>query len=162
MGDRFEDGRNSGELVIEATFAALDPNYETRVRSSFGRQGAMRLLGATIDALAPGHCRVGIDFREDLAQQHGYFHAGVTSAVADSAGGYAALTLFPATAEVLTVEFKINLIAPAHGERLVADAHVVRSGRTLTICTVDIACLRGEDLVPCALMQQTLIRIEDR
>jgi uncharacterized protein (TIGR00369 family) len=148
--------------MMEAIFAAADPDYESRVRESFGRQGAMMLMGATLEALAPGHCRIALDFREDLSQQHGYFHAGITSTIADSAGGYAALTLFPASAEVLTVEFKINLIAPAHGERLVADGHVVRSGRTLTICTVDVSCQRGVDLIPCAIMQQTLIRIDGR
>ncbi len=148
--------------MIEATFAAPDPNYDERCRSSFARQGAMTLLGATIEALAPGHCVIELPFRTDLAQQHGYFHAGITSAVADSAGGYAALTLFPATAEVLTVEFKINLIAPAQGERLIADARVVRSGRTLTICTVDVSCARGGEFIPCAIMQQTLIRIDGK
>jgi uncharacterized protein (TIGR00369 family) len=158
MEDRVEDGG----VMIEATFATPDPNYAERCRTSFARQGAMTLLGATIEALAPGHCVIELPFRTDLAQQHGYFHAGITSAIADSAGGYAGLTLFPANAEVLTVEFKINLIAPAHGERLVADAHVVRSGRTLTICTVDVSCARGGELVPCAIMQQTLIRIDGK
>jgi uncharacterized protein (TIGR00369 family) len=148
--------------MIEATFSAPDPNYDERCRASFARQGAMTLLGATIEALAPGHCVIELPFRTDLAQQHGYFHAGITSAVADSAGGYAALTLFPATAEVLTVEFKINLIAPAQGERLIADARVVRSGRTLTICTVDVSCARGGEFIPCAIMQQTLIRIDGK
>lgn len=93
-------------------------------------------------------------------QQHGYFHAGITSAVADCAGGYAALTLFPAGADVLTVEFKINLFAPAHGELLVAEANVVRRGRTLTICTVDVCVERDGARIPCALMQQTLMRME--
>jgi uncharacterized protein (TIGR00369 family) len=158
MEARVEDGR----VMIEATFSAPDPNYDERCRASFARQGAMTLLGATIEALAPGHCVIEVPFRSDLAQQHGYFHAGITSAVADSAGGYAGLTLFPATAEVLTVEFKINLIAPAQGERLVADAHVVRCGRTLTICTVDVSCARGGELIPCAIMQQTLIRIDGK
>jgi uncharacterized protein (TIGR00369 family) len=148
--------------MIEATFSAPDPNYDERCRASFARQGAMTLLGATIESLAPGHCVIELPFRTDLAQQHGYFHAGITSAVADSAGGYAALTLFPATAEVLTVEFKINLIAPAQGERLIADARVVRSGRTLTICTVDVSCARGGEFIPCAIMQQTLIRIDGK
>ena len=148
--------------MIEPAFAAIDPDFETRVRTSFGRQGAMMLLGATIETLEAGHCSIELPFRDELAQQHGYFHAGITSAVADSAGGYAALTLFPAAAEVLTVEFKINLIAPAHGDRLVADGHVVRSGRTLTICTVDVSVVRDGDLIPCALMQQTLIRIDPK
>jgi uncharacterized protein (TIGR00369 family) len=148
--------------VIESRFAALDPAYDSRVRTSFARQGAMTLLGATIEALEPGHCTIELPYRHDLAQQNGYFHAGITSAIADSAGGYAALTLFPADAEVLTVEFKINLIAPAHGERLVAEAHVVRSGRTLTICAVDVTCVRDGGNIPCALMQQTLIRIDPK
>ena len=147
--------------MIEST-TVLDPAHEARVRASFGSQGAMTLLGASIEALAPGHCAIELPFRRELAQQHGYFHAGITSAVADSAGGYAALTLFPADAEVLTVEFKINLMAPAHGERLVAEAHVVRSGRTLTVCTVDVSCVRDGALIPCAIMQQTLIRIDQK
>jgi uncharacterized protein (TIGR00369 family) len=146
--------------MSDATFAAADPGYAARVRASFASQGAMRLLGATIAALAPGRCRIELPFRDEVSQQHGYFHAGVTSTIADSAGGYAALTLFPAGAEVLTVEFKINLIAPANGERLVAEGRVVRSGRTLTVCTVEVACLRAGALVPCALLQQTVIRID--
>jgi uncharacterized protein (TIGR00369 family) len=162
MEDRDDDSGTAGGRVIEPTFEALDPNFEERVRASFARQGAMTLVGATIEEIAPGHCRVEVDYRDELSQQHGYFHAGMTSAIADSAGGYAALTLFPASADVLTVEFKINLIAPAHGDRLVADAYVVRSGRTLTVCTVDVSCARGGDLIPCALMQQTLIRIDGK
>ncbi|MBD5633973.1 MAG: PaaI family thioesterase, partial [Candidatus Eremiobacteraeota bacterium] len=146
MGHNLEVGGTPGAGVIETTFTVLDADYEARARESYGRQGAMALLGATIEALAPGQCRIELDFRPELSQQHGYFHAGITSAIADSAGGYAALTLFPPTAEVLTVEFKINLIAPAHGERLIADAQVVRTGRTLTVCTVDVSCLRGDVL----------------
>jgi len=137
-----------------------DPAWETRIRSSFSRQGAMRHIGATLGDLAPGSCTVAAPFGEALAQQHGYFHAGITSAVADCAGGYAALTLFPAGADVLTVEFKINLFAPAHGELLVAEANVVRRGRTLTICTVDVCVERDGARIPCALMQQTLMRME--
>ncbi len=146
--------------MMPAAFAPRDTGWEERVRGSFDRQGAMRLFGATILELDPGRCVISLPFRAELAQQHGYFHAGITSAIADSAGGYAALTLFPSGAEVLTVEFKINLIAPAHGETLVADAHVVRSGRTLTVCAVDILVEREGTRIPCALMQQTLIRID--
>ena len=146
--------------MMSGVFAPRDAGWEERVRGSFERQGAMRLFGAAITELDPGHCAIALPFRADLAQQHGYFHAGISSAIADSAGGYAALTLFPSGTEVLTVEFKINLIAPAHGETLVADAHVVRSGRTLTVCTVDILVEREGARVPCGLMQQTLIRID--
>ena len=146
--------------MIEPLYSPPDVHWEARVRESFAKQGAMRHIGASIAEIAPGSCTIVAPFRDELAQQHGYFHAGITSAIADSAGGYATLTLFPATAEVLTVEFKINLIAPAVGELLVAEATVVRSGRTLTICTVDICVEREGSRIPCGLMQQTLIRID--
>ncbi|MBD5656615.1 MAG: PaaI family thioesterase [Candidatus Eremiobacteraeota bacterium] len=147
---------------MQTMLSAIDPAWEERVRTSFAKQGAMQLLRAHISELWPGRCTIELPFRADLAQQHGYFHAGVTSAVADSAGGYAALSLFPPQSEVLTVEFKINLIAPANGDRLVADANVVRTGRTLTITTVDVSVERDGARIPCALMQQTLIRIEPK
>jgi len=145
---------------MERTYSPRDREWQTRVRNSFAQQGAMRLLGASIAELAPGRCTIVLPFREELAQQHGYFHAGITSAIADSAGGYAGLTLFPANAEVLTVEFKINLIAPALDGLLRAEANVVRSGRTLTICSVEVSVDREGARIPCALMQQTLIRID--
>ena len=148
--------------MMETLYSPPDPQWDQRVRANFARQGAMRHIGAAIGALAPGSCTIVAAFRDELAQQHGYFHAGITSAVADCAGGLAALTLFPTTTEVLTVEFKINLIAPAHGASLVAEANVVRSGRTLTICTVDVCVERDGARIPCALMQQTLIRIEPK
>ena len=148
--------------MMPAMFSATDPAWEGRVRDSFARQGAMQLLRARIAEVSPGRCVIELPFRPELAQQHGFFHAGITSAVADSAGGYAALTLFPPDSEVLTVEFKINLIAPARGGRLVAEAAVVRSGRTLTVTTVDVSVENDGALVPCALMQQTLIRIDPK
>jgi uncharacterized protein (TIGR00369 family) len=146
--------------MMGSRFEPADGGWEERVRASFDRQGAMRLVGASIAELGPGICAITLPFRPELSQQHGYFHAGISSAVADSAGGYAALTLFPAAAEVLTVEFKINLLAPALGEALVAEAAVVRSGRTLTVCSVDVLVERGGSRFPCALMQQTLMRID--
>jgi uncharacterized protein (TIGR00369 family) len=146
--------------MMSATYPTTDPAWEDRVRTSFAKQGAMRLLGAELSEVAPGHCVIELPFRDVLAQQHGFFHAGITSAIADSAGGYAALTLFTADSEVLTVEFKINLIAPANGSRLIADANVVRTGRTLTVATVDVSVERNGARIPCALMQQTLIRTD--
>src|SRR6202165_3834294 len=110
-----------------------DPDFQRRVRLSFDRQGAMRLIGARLGRLGPGYCCVELPYRDDLTQQHGYIHAGIVSAIADSAGGYAGFTLFAADASVLTVEYKLNLIAPAVGERLIAEAEVVKSGRTLAI-----------------------------
>ncbi len=146
--------------MMKSRFEPSDRAWQERVRASFARQGAMRLVGATIWDLGPGTCTIALPFRPELAQQHGYFHAGISSAIADSAGGYAALTLFPAGAEVLTVEFKINLLAPALGDSLIAEAGVVRSGRTLTVCTIDVLVERDGSRLPCALMQQTLMRIE--
>src|SRR5690349_18119779 len=111
-----EDLRMTASVFIPA-FA----DYEARVRQSFARQGAMRLIGAGITEVAPGYCAIAIVPRPDLTQQHGYVHAGIVSAIVDSAGGYAGFTLFPEDASVLTVEFKLNLVAPAKGERVVAE-----------------------------------------
>lgn len=135
----------------------MPSDIETRVRESFARQGLMQHLGARVDTVEPGFVRIVMPFGEHLTQQHGFFHAGGTSAIADSAGGYAGLTLFPEDASVLTVEFKVNLIAPARGERLEAEGRVVRSGRTLTICQLEVFAIEGaaRDLV--AVGQQTLI-----
>jgi len=147
---------------VSTDFVPADPAWEERVRASFARQGAMAQLGATIEQLAPGVCAVVTAYRPELSQQHGFFHAGVTSAIADSAGGYAAMTLFPPDSDVLTVEFKINLIAPAHGEVLRARGEVVRNGRTLTICRVDVEVVRAGASTVCAVMQQTLMRVAVR
>ncbi len=137
-------------------------DWEERVRASFAKQGAMAHLGVEIAALAPGRCVLAARYAPALSQQNGFFHAGVTAAVADSAGGYAGLTLFAAGLDVLTVEFKLNLIAPARGDRLVATGEVVRSGRTLTTCLVRIEVFAGEAATPCALMVQTLMAVGPR
>ena len=133
------------------------PDYDTRIRSSFGRQGAMQLLGARLLEVRPGYCAIELPYRKDLTQQHGYIHAGIVSAVVDSAGGYAGFTLFPADSSVLTVEYKLNLLAPARGERLIAEGHVVRPGRTLVITRGEVYAEAGRERTLCALMQQTLI-----
>src|SRR2546421_693023 len=125
-----------------------DPDFEHRVRASFDRQGAMRLLGASIGRLEPGFCSVVLPYRDDLTQQHGYIHAGIVSAIVDSAGGYAGFTLFPADASVLTVEYKLNLIAPARGEPLVAQTQVVKPGRTLGITRGEVYAQPGGKRTP--------------
>jgi uncharacterized protein (TIGR00369 family) len=140
-----------------ATFIPVDPGYEPRVRGSFARQGAMRLIGAQMEEVAPGYCAIGLAPRPEIAQQHGYVHAGVVSTIVDSAGGYAGFTLFPADASVLTVEFKINLLAPAEGDRLIAEGFVVKPGRTLVITRGEVHAERGGTRTLVALMQQTLI-----
>ncbi|WP_245943979.1 PaaI family thioesterase [Acuticoccus kandeliae] len=140
----------------------IDPAVRERVLASFARQGLMRHLGASVVAVAPGMVTIRMPFREELTQQHGYFHAGGTSAIADSAGGYAGLTMFPADSSVLTVEFKINLIAPAEGDHLEAVGRVVKAGRTLTICQLEVFGVKGETRTLVAVGQQTLICLAGR
>ena len=134
-------------------------NVQARIVDSFGRQGLMRLLGARMDHIAPGRVHIVLPSRPEVTQQHGYVHAGATSAIADSAGGYAALTLFPEGAEVLTVEYKINLLAPASGDHLEAVGTVRRSGRTLSVCQPDVFGVREGKRSLVATGQQTLIRV---
>jgi len=135
---------------------------EARVRESFGRQGLMAHLGAEITEVRRGQVTIRMPYRPELSQQHGYFHAGGTAAIADSAGGYAGFTLFPENSSVLTVEFKINLINPAQGEALEAVGRVVKNGRSLTICSLDVFALAGRRRTLVALGQQTLICMADR
>jgi uncharacterized protein (TIGR00369 family) len=142
---------------MTAVFIPADPGFEARVRGSFARQGAMALIGARMDEVAPGYCAISLVPRPELAQQHGYVHAGVVSTIVDSAGGYAGFTLFPATSSVLTVEFKVNLLAPAEGERLVAEGFVVKPGRTLAITRGEVYAERNGQRTLVALMQQTLM-----
>jgi uncharacterized protein (TIGR00369 family) len=144
-------------MTAETPARGVSAGVETRIRESFDRQGLMEHLGARLTHIASGRVHVVLRHRPEVSQQHGYFHAGATSAIADSAGGYAALTLFPDNADVLSVEFKINLLAPAVGDHLEAVGSVLRSGRTLTVCRLEVfAVQRSRSLV--AAGQQTLIR----
>jgi uncharacterized protein (TIGR00369 family) len=140
-----------------SAFEPRNPDYEARVRESFARQGAMTLIGASIVWLAPGECDLAVDRRGELLQQHGYFHGGIAGTLADSAGGYAAFSLMAAEASVLTVEYKINLVAPADGERLIARGRVVKPGRTLVIARADVYVTRGGREHLCATTLQTLM-----
>ena len=135
---------------------------DQRVRESFSRQGLMRHLGAEMAALAPGECEIRVPYRAELTQQHGYFHAGVTAAIADSACGYAAYSLMPANYSVLTVEYKINLVAPAAGEILIARARVVRSGKTLKVCAADVFASKDGSETLCATTLSTIMAMQDR
>jgi uncharacterized protein (TIGR00369 family) len=135
----------------------IDPEAERRVRESFSRQGLMRLLGAELGALRAGECEIRVPFRRELTQQHEYFHAGVTAAIADSACGYSAYSLMPADCSVLTVEYKINLIAPAEGKALIARARVLRSGKTLKVCAADVFAVKGGAETLCATTLSTIM-----
>jgi uncharacterized protein (TIGR00369 family) len=138
-------------------FVASDPGFAQRVRASFARQGAMALIGAEMTALAPGYCAISIRPRPEILQQHGYVHAGIVATLVDSAGGFAGFTLFPADSSVLTVEYKLNLLAPATGDRLVAEGFVVKPGRTLVITRGEVHAEKGGQRTLVALMQQTLM-----
>jgi uncharacterized protein (TIGR00369 family) len=115
-----------------------NPDFETAVRASFARQGMMATLGARLVAIAPGHVVIEAPIRPETAQQHGYAHAGLGWTLGDSAAGYAALSLMPGEWEVLTVEMKVNLLAPAAGTRLVAEGRVIRPGKRLMVVASDI------------------------
>ena len=143
-------------------FEPVDPDYERRTRESFAKQGIMGHIGAFLSVVQPGHVEIALPFRPELSQQHGFFHAGVISTIADSAGGYAGFTLFPADAGVLTVEFKINLLAPADGERAFAVGDVVRSGRTLTVCRLEAFVEKQGKRTHCATGMQTLMSLVGR
>ncbi len=145
-----------------SAFTPADDGFAERVRASFERQGVMGLLGARLTRVDPGLVEITVPFREDLTQQHGLFHAGVSTTVADSAAGYAAYTLFPADAAILAVELKINFLAPAKGEELIATGRVLKPGRTLTVNEMDVHCLQGGDRVLCARGIQTTICLLDR
>ena len=144
------------------TLIPKNPDFEECVRDSFSRQGIMELIGARLTRVEPGLVEIELPYRADLTQQHGFFHAGITSTIADSAGGYAAFSLMPAGASVLTTEFKINLLAPAEGELLRALGRVVRPGRLLTVCEVDVFALKDGAATPCAKLLETLMCLEGR
>ncbi|MFD7154237.1 PaaI family thioesterase [Kribbella sp. NPDC059898] len=133
-----------------------------RVQASFDRQGLMEHLGARISYVGAGEVHIQLPTRPEVTQQHGYFHAGATSSIADSAGGYAAFTLFPEGTSVLTVEFKLNLLAPAEGDYLEAVGTVIKPGRTLTICRLEVFAITPTTRTLVAAGQQTLIQIEAR
>jgi uncharacterized protein (TIGR00369 family) len=137
-------------------------NPMERIRLSFSKQGLMTTLGATLGGISPGAVEIILRPSPAISQQHGFVHAGAVSAIADSAGGYAALSLMPAGRGVLTTEFKINLIAPAAGERIIARGRVVKPGRTLTVVQTEVfAESQGQEKL-IALLTATMMSIEGR
>jgi uncharacterized protein (TIGR00369 family) len=138
-------------------FRPQDPDFAARVRASFARQRFMALLGAEVTAVAPGAVEIALPLRPELSQQHGYAHAGAAWSIADSAAGYAAQTLMAATDGVLTVELKINLLAPAKGERLIARGRVERAGRRLTVVRSDVVAVADGVETPVATALGTMM-----
>jgi uncharacterized protein (TIGR00369 family) len=143
-------------------FQPSDPDFERRVRASFAEQRVMTTLGARLAHVAPGEVDVVLPYRPDLTQQHGFLHAGITTTIVDSACGYAALSLMPADAAVLTVEFKVNLLAPAQGERFLARGRVLKPGRTVTVATGEVLALTGNEERLVATMTATIMCVRGR
>ena len=143
-------------------FQPRDPNYAERVRASFRLQQAMSLIGAEMALVEPGYVEIHLPHKAEITQQHGFIHGGVVGMIADSAAGYAANTLTAADTSVLTVEYKMNLVAPADGQRLVARGEVVRPGRTLIVTRADVYAIRDEQWTLCAIMQQTIMAMQGK
>ncbi len=145
---------------------ALDPGTEHRIREGIGRQTLLTTLGISIAELAVGRVTLDLPYRADLCQQNGFMHAGAITTLADSACGYAAASLMPEDRDVLTVEFKVNLLSPARGDRFRATGEVVRAGRTLTVCSAEVVAWADDgdgspeaSLVLVALMQATMMAV---
>jgi uncharacterized protein (TIGR00369 family) len=136
-----------------------DPEFESRIRSSFAQQGLMKTLDAHLVKVSPGEVHIELPYSEAFTQQHGFIHAGILSTIADNACGYAAYTLMPAGSEVLGVENKINFLAPAKGERFVAIGKVIKAGRTLAVCSGDVWAYNNGEKTLVAVMQTTMMAL---
>ena len=143
-------------------FEARDSAFESRVRGSVARQRVMQTIGASLTRVSPGEVEIVLPFREDLTQQHGFLHAGIVSTIADSACGYAAYTLMPADAAVLTVEYKVNFLSPAQGDRMIARARVTKPGRTVTVCTCEVFAVKNAKERIVATMLGTIMAVRGR
>jgi uncharacterized protein (TIGR00369 family) len=143
-------------------FTPADAAFEQRVRASFARQRVMNTIGAELTSVSPGEVVIELPFREDLTQQHGYLHAAMITAIADSACGYAAYTLMPGDAAVLTAEYKVNFLAPAAGRRFVAYGRVTKPGRTLTVTAGDVVAETEAGRKPVATMLATMMTVSGR
>jgi len=134
-----------------------NPQFAECVAASFDKQTAMHLIRATLPVIEHGRTEIHVPHWDGIEQQHGFVHGGVVGMIADTAGGYAAMTMVPASASVLTVEYKMNLVAPADGEKLIARGQVVRPGRTLIVAKAEVFALKEGKETLCALMQQTIM-----
>ena len=138
----------------------LNQSFAEDVAASFAQQPIMNLIGARLSLVEPGVVEITLPYRADLAQQHGYLHAGIVTTIADSACGYAAFTLMPAGSNVLSVEFKVNLLRPAQGVEFVTRAEVIKAGRTLTVVRADVFGIDDKgDKELVATMQGTMITL---
>lgn len=147
---------------MSTSFAAKDPDFAGRVRRSFAQQSLMGTIGAVLEAVEPGLVEIALPVAPHILQQHGFVHAGAVSTIADTACGFAALTLMKPGAGVLTVEFKMNMMAPATGTKLVASGRVVKAGRTLIVTQAEVFAYADGSGRTVALMTATMMTIEGR
>jgi len=145
-----------------SAFEPQDPDFEIHVRASFARQKLMKGIGASLTRVAPGEVEIELPFRDDLTQHHGYLHAGIVTAIVDTACGFAAMTLMPADASVLTIEYKANFVSPATGKRMIARGRVTKPGRTVTVCAGDVFALTDGKEKLVATMLATMMTLRER
>ena len=138
-------------------FETRNPDYAARTFDSFNRQTFMHSIGAVIEKIGPGKVTVRLPARDDLFQQHGFFHGGLVGTIADNAGGYAGFTLLRPEDSILSVEYKLNIVAPAVGDEIIEIGEVVRPGRTLTVCQSEVYAVTGETRKLCAVMLGTFM-----
>jgi len=138
-------------------FVPANTDFEARVQASFARQTIMDLIGAELARVEPGRCEIHLPYRQDLTQQHGFFHGGITTTIADSACGYAGFTLMPADASVLTIEYKVNFLAPADGDLLIATGNVVKPGRSIIVSEGRVVVVKDGRERACATITNTLM-----
>ena len=147
-------------MKLEKIFEPQSANFAERVKNIFSKQAIMQLIGARVTKIEPGAIDIEIQYQKSLTQQNGFVHAGVITTIADSACGYAAFSLMPDDADVLSVEFKMNLLAPAIGEKFLAEGRVLRAGKTLTVARGDVFAFTGNEGKQIAAMQATIMRIQ--
>jgi uncharacterized protein (TIGR00369 family) len=143
-------------------FAPPNPSFAARVRDSFARQPMMAHVGAVLAAIEPGYCEIHLPYRRELTQQHGYIHGGALATIIDSAAGYAAFSLMPADASILTVEYKLNILRPGEGERMIARGRVLKSGRSLSVVNADAFAVKGGIETLCVTSIHTLMTLHGK
>ena len=149
-------------IAAPPAFEPADAGYQRRTRESFAKQGAMAHLGAVLERVQPGLVEISLPYRDELSQQHGFFQAGIIGAIVDNAGGYAGFTLMPPDTAVLTVEYKLNLLAPGDGDLLIATGEVLKPGRNLVITRGEVYVEKDGRTTHCASMQQTLMTMHGK
>lgn len=136
------------------------PDFRKKVEQSFNQQKFMAFINAKLLDVQPGYCEISIPFHENLTQQNGFFHAGIISTIADNTAGYACFSLMDEQSSILTVEFKINLLSPGNGDLLIGKAHVLKKGKTLSICRSEVFTRKNGKEKLCAAAQATLIELK--